>query len=461
MHACSQGYNRAAPSMSSAVPRARSIDCTSVVRGELRAPGSKSIAQRALLTAALAHGRTQVVGLPTGDDVRHARALLDAVGVEHHAPTPASASIVGRPPAWRGGWRAERVEVGESGTLARLALATLAFCSQSGERVELHASGSLLARRSDALLDALAQGGVALERREWPVRLRAIGPPSTVVLRSPKSSQEASALALALAAYPDENELVIDGELPSRPYFELTRWMLRRFGASCERIADERLERWRIRGPLRAQTTPLTIEADASLAAVALVAACLSGGECAALGVGRGSPQGDVRIVEHLRAFECRALAGEARLEASGFPQRGAELDLGGEPDLAPLLAVVAAGAALVAPRDLARTRLSGLATLNRKESPRLQLLRDALNSAGWEAQSGDDWLTIAPGSAPLARGELRLHPRSDHRMAFAFTLLGLLRCGVVVEQAESVAKSWPNFWRDLGALGLRTASVD
>lgn len=460
MPARAEGYNRAARSMTSTVPRARSVDGASVVRGELRAPGSKSIAQRALIAAALAHGRTQLVGLPAGEDVARARALLDAVGVEHLAPTPASATVVGRPPAWRGGWRAERVELGESGTLARLALATLAFCSQSGERIELHASGTLLGRRSDALLDALIEGGVSVERREWPVRLRAIGPPSTVVLRSPQSSQEASALALALAAYPDENELVIDGVLPSRPYFELTRAVLRHFGASCERIASEPVERWRVRGPLRAPATPLAIEPDASLAAVALVAACLSGGECVALGIGRASAQGDVRIVEHLRAFDCRALALDGALVASGFPQRGANLDLSGEPDLAPVLAIVAAAAALVAPPELARSRFTGLGTLNRKESPRLELLCKTLSAAGWSAQAGADWLAIAPPSAPLARDELRLDPRSDHRLAFAFTLLGLVRAGIVVEDPGCVAKSWPRFWRDLDALGLRTPAL-
>jgi len=442
-------------------PCALAIDSLSVVRGEWRAIGSKSIAQRAIVCAALASGTTRLVGLPVGDDVAAARRMLAALGVEHHAPTPASLSIVGRPPAWRGGWRAARVDVGESGTLARLAMASLALCSQPGEHVEIHASGSLAKRRSTALIAALERGGVEVLSSAWPLRLRAIGPPTTLTLERPESSQEASALALALAAYPDENELRIEGGLPSRPYFELTRSVLARFGARVERVDDERTderESWRVRGPLHAPSEPLAIEPDASLAAVALAAACLSGGACTALGLNASSAQGDVRIVEHLRAFGCSTWSAARGLQASGFPQFGAELDLRGEPDLAPVLAIVAAAAALVAPSGSSRSVLRGLETLNRKESRRLDVLSSALRAAGWRADADSASLTIDAPTTRLEQAPLALDSCGDHRMAFAFTLLGLLRAGVVVHDANCVAKSWPSFWRDLGQLGLRSS---
>lgn len=440
-------------------PRALAIDPLSVVRGEWRANGSKSIAQRALVIAALSSGTTRLAGLPSGDDVQAARRILAAVGVEHHAPTPASLTIVGRPPAWRGGWRPASVEAGESGTLARLSMASLALCSQPGECVEVHASGSLTTRSSRALLEALERGGVEVLSRVWPVRLRAIGPPSTLFLERPESSQEASALAIALAAYPDENELRIEGELPSRPYFELTRAVLGQFGARVERVdesSSSEREVWRVRGPLRAPPDPFVIEPDASLAAVALAAACLSGGELTALGLQSSSAQGDVRIVEHLRAFGCSARSSARGLRASGFPQRGAELDLRGEPDLAPVLAIVAAAAALVAPNGSTRSVLRGLETLNRKESRRLDVLSAGLRSAGWRAEAREAALWIDAPPARLERTPLGLDSCGDHRMAFAFALLGLLRAGIVVHDANCVAKSWPSFWRDLGELGLR-----
>jgi len=442
-------------------PAALTIDATSCVRGEWRAPGSKSIAQRALLLAALAQGETRIAGLPRGADVACARELVRSVGVVIDDLAPAAVRIVGRPPSWRGGWRASTVEVGESGTLARFALAVLGFCGQPGLTVEIHASGSLLARRSDALLQALSDGGVVIERADWPVRLRPIGPPSTAVLREASSSQEASALALALAAYPDENELVIEGDLPSRPYFELTLAMLKAFSARVLRVPEAPPERWRFRGPLVAPNDPLTIEPDASLAAVALSAACLSGGELRALGLDASSAQGDVRVVEHLRAFGCRAISSRGALCASGFPQHGADIDLHGEPDLAPPLAIVAAGAALVAPSNQTRSVLRGLGALNHKESRRLDVLASELTRAGWTCRVSPNSLEIDAPHRPLSTEPLLMHPRNDHRMAFAFSLLGLLRTGVLVEEPQCVAKSWPSYWADMTSLGLRAQPVE
>ncbi len=435
----------------------RAIEPLSVVSGEWLAPGSKSLAQRALVLAALAQGSTRIVNLPRGQDVAAARALLAAVDVEHHAPTPASLSVTGRPPSWRGAWRARRVEVGESGTLARFALATLALCAEPGSQVELVAHGSLARRGTAPLVRALELSGVRFESHAWPLRFASIGPASTLELRDPVSSQEASALAIALASYPDENELAIFGALPSRPYFDMTRALLERFGARCTRVDDPSAERWRIRGPLRAPEQPLVVEPDASLAAVTLAAACLGGGELLALGLTRTSLQGDIGIAEYLRAFGCRACFTPRGISASGFPQHGAELDLNAAPDLAPVLAIIAAAAALVAPAGRARSVLRGLDTLDRKESQRLAVLTEGLARAGWRASCDSSSLIVDAPASTLSTSELRLDPRGDHRMAFAFALLGLVRAGLVVEQPRCVAKSWPGFWRDLEALGLRT----
>jgi 3-phosphoshikimate 1-carboxyvinyltransferase len=209
-----------------------------------------------------------------------------------------------------------------------------------------------------------------------------------------------------------------------------------------------------VRGPLVAPAEPLAIEPDASSAAVALAAACLSGGALTVPGLGRESLQGDVRIVEHLAAFGCDARFDGDALVARGFPKHGATLDLGGEPDLAPVLAAIAAGAAL---RHRAPSVLTGLGTLPGKESDRLAGLARALTKLGLVPEVGADSLRIAPGPAPTVprtSAPLVLDPLGDHRMAFAFALLGLVVPGVLVRDPRCVAKSWSAFWEDLAALG-------
>ena len=183
----------------------------------------------------------------------------------------------------------------------------------------------------------------------------------------------------------------------------------------------------------------------ASAAAVALAAGCISGVELRVPAPAAGSTQGDWRIIEHLRAFGCQIEVAGGELNTKGGPQRGAELDLSGEPDLAPPIAAVAAHAALTLRES---TVLSGLHTLDGKESPRGAVLCDGLQRAGFHCDWNDPIMRIGPGAG--GPDALCLDSRGDHRMAFAFALLGVSLPGVSVGGAGSIAKSWPNFWSSM-----------
>jgi 3-phosphoshikimate 1-carboxyvinyltransferase len=424
-------------------------------------PGSKSLAQRVLVCAALAGGSTRVAGLPDGDDVQGALGWLLACGADVRRYGARAVTITGRPPGPARGLAPKGpVDVGESGTLARLATAALALCGSSGRSIEIRAAGSLLRRRSPPLFRALRDVDVACESLGiddgWPVRVSPVGPPSLVTLRAPVSSQEVSALLVALAAYPDEIHVRVVGEIPSRPYLAMTAAVLRDFGVRLETRPFSDGEEWSIRGPLVPPSPPITIESDASSAAVALAAACISGGRLRVGGIPLDSRQGDVRIVEHLRPFGCRAGRDDRGLWAEGFPTRGARIDLTGEPDLAPVLAAVGAACAIRGgDGGEIVTLLTGLETLPGKESSRIAVLAEGLSAVGASVQATDRALEIR-ASGVRARGETTLDPRGDHRMAFAFALIGLAVDGVRVRDPQCVGKSWPGFWRDLERIGAR-----
>lgn len=432
-------------------------------QGAARVPTSKSIAQRFVVAAALSHGATRLTGLPEGEDVRAALAWARDLGMVARQHGPAAVTLRGRPPgpsrgladAASGAWR-----VGESGTLARLLIGAAGLASFVGRTARIEASGSLTRRAPGPLLDALRAAGASVEAlgRPWPLEIRAVGPPSEVVLEAPRSSQEVSALLLALAAWPDQGALRVRGVLPSSPYVDLTRWTLERFGVATEahRLGSEEVL-FLVNGPLSPPEEPLAVEPDASAAAVALAAGCLSGGRVVVPGLGRDTPQGDIRILEHLRAFGCRAGFDEEGAWAEGAPCVGARLDLSGEPDLAPVLVPVAVAVAL---ERGAETELQGLGTLEGKESPRLSVLARFVEALGCQAQVGTDSLRVAPGAAAGqgAPGEARLvlDGHGDHRMVFAGVLLGLVDPRVRVRGMEAAAKSWPRLREDLTALGLQ-----
>jgi 3-phosphoshikimate 1-carboxyvinyltransferase len=446
-------------SSASAEDRVRGLRPGSAVRGAVALPCSKSIAQRALVCAALAGGTTRITALTPSGDVDAARALCAACA-DVKTLAPAAVAVTGRPPGPHRGWSPERaLDAGESGTLARLATAAIALCARAGRPIELRARGTLAKRTSRALFASLKAAGVAIEplgalHDGWPARIVPIGPPSRMSIENPASSQEISALLVALSAYPDALTLDVGGAIPSRPYLDMTIASLRRFGVRIDSGRDGALESFFVKGPLVVPENPLAIEPDASAAAVALAAACLSEGEVTVPGLTRESLQGDVRIVDHLRAFGCDARADEHALSARGAPRHGADVDLEREPDLAPVVACVAARAAL---DGRGASRLTGLHTLPGKESSRIEVLATGLRAVGLEAVASVDTLTIALRNAPPARVDVELDPHADHRMAFAFALLGLCVEGVRVSDPQCVAKSWPGFWSALRAAGARS----
>ncbi len=449
------------------------------VQGEVRVPASKSIAQRALAAAAVASGTSEILGLPGSEDVvaalRCARALGATFPSDGKADDLLATALMrrsglgrlqGAPPRARERPRAwAKLPVGESGTSARLFTALAAFARPPGSGAEIIPSGSLAARTSPALFRALRLAGVGVEHAGradgWPVLLTAVEPPEVLELDQPTSSQEVSALLLALASRPGERALRVTGPIPSRGYVDITCDVIASYGGSVHVDADplsapdREGELFKVRGPLRAPASSLTCEPDASSAAVALVAGALSGGgETWVSGVGLDSGQPDAAIVGALASFGCDTAGSSGdRLVVRGEPTRGARIDCSATPDLAPALAAVGGFVGL---RGLGATELVGLETLPGKESSRIEVLARGLAQLGLTVDHDERSLRIDSGLSGRRRGgaPIVLEPHGDHRMVFCFALLSLFEPGVQTLDPGCVGKSWPGFWNDLTAAG-------
>jgi 3-phosphoshikimate 1-carboxyvinyltransferase len=121
--------------------------------------------------------------------------------------------------------------------------------------------------------------------------------------------------------------------------------------------------------------------------------------------------------------------------------------------------AVIAARAALEGDHG---SKLSGLGTLQGKESPRLDVLASILRSFGIRVEADERSLTIGGVRTPPDRAgrPVFIDPRGDHRMAFAGALLGLVSEGVTVRDAGCVAKSWPGFFTAMRGAGANVHSA-
>ncbi len=392
----------------------------------LRAPGSKSETQRALMLAALAAGESALTGALDCDDSRGLRAGLAACG----------ASISEEGERWLvrgGGLRAPAAALDclEAGTTLRF-LAPLALLLP-GELV-LDGSPRLRERPLQELLDALAGLGVEATRlgpEQLPLRLRRASPPPADAATAParaaidlsRSSQFASGLLLVAPRLAGGLVLELSGQAVSRPYLELTLAMMRGRGAT---VSEEG-------GALRVapgayRPGPLPVAGDWSSAAFLLAAAWIAGRPLELEGLDREGAQGDRAIL--------------ALLEELSLP-RPHELDLTDCPDLIAPLAAAAAFAAHP-------VRLLGAAHARLKESDRPAVLAAGLAAAGVLVQETHDGLLLRPGGALRPA---RLDARGDHRMAMAFALLSLRQGGVEVVGPGCVSKSYPGFWRDLERL--------
>lgn len=445
------------------------------VRGEVRVPHSKSIAQRVLACALIADGETRFEGLPPGKDVLHALRSAREGGARFPSdrkaddllataliPRLGRGTLIGVPPH-RGeparDWT--RFPVGESGTSARLFTAIGALARPSKSGAEVVPSGTLAKRRSPALFRALREAGAGVEHGGledgWPALLTAVEPPDLIELVHPTSSQEVSALLVALAAHDGRREVHVVGSIPSAGYVDITIAVLEGFGAVVTRSdvrGDGGVEdgtHFTVRGPLRAPQGTLRVESDASSAAVALAAGALSGGgDTVVLGVGTGSSQPDAAFPGLMQRLGCDASGSSPEcLALGGVPDRGGSIDCSAVPDLAPVLAAVGG---FLADRGHV-LELTGLETLPGKESSRIEVLARGLTAIGCDVTADDRSLTVS-GRSSRPTGPVELDPSGDHRMAFAFALMSLFEPNVRVLDPGCVSKSWPSFWRDIADAG-------
>ena len=403
-----------------------------------RPPGSRSIAHRALVAAALAEGPSRLAGISESDDTRAMREGLRLLGVsiEHGL---AAWTVHGTGGQLRAPDRV--LDVGASGSTARFltAVATLA-----DGPVVIDGSPRMCERPIAALVTALEALGARSEILGQggcpPVRVAGGGlPGGRARVDARRSSQFVSGIALAAPCAQRDVELeLVDGTLVSRPFVELTLEVMDAFGAEADLRGDE----LRVRAGSGYSARDYTVEPDAQAAVYAFAAAAIAGGRMRVEGLGRASQQTDLRLLDVLARMGCHVDRHEDAIVVERLPReplRGVEVDGRDIPDAVLALAVVALFAE-------GPTTVRGIGHLRIKESDRLAALEQEIRRLGAEARTGADWLRIEP--APLRGADIETY--DDHRMAMSFALAGLRVPGVRIRDPDCVAKTWPDYFAAL-----------
>jgi 3-phosphoshikimate 1-carboxyvinyltransferase len=223
----------------------------------------------------------------------------------------------------------------------------------------------------------------------------------------------------------------VGGRLPSAPFVELTIAMLRDRGATVDVAGDS----WSVL-PSAVAGGDVVVEPDLSSAAPFLAAALVSSGTVRVEGWPRESLQAGAATPRVLEAMGARCRHTGAALEVTGDGGiTGIDVDLADNPELACVLAAVAALASTP-------SRLRGIAHMRGHETDRLSALATELGALGARVVEHHDGLEIQP--ATLHGGVF--HTYDDHRLAMAAAVLGLAVPGVVIENVETTAKTYPGF---------------
>ena len=343
------------------------------------------------------------------------------------------------------------IDIHHAGTAMRFL--TAFFATQEGREIVLTGSSRMQERPIGVLVEALRVIGadISYEKSEGYPPLRIKGKSlkgGTVSLPANISSQYISALLLIAPHLENGLDLTLEGEITSLPYIQMTLSLLNRIGVRTEfKGKNIVIDKQRV---ISDQTQ--IVESDWSSASYHFSAVALSNDAKVTLSSYReDSLQGDSVLIDIYKKlgvttrFESDNIILE-KVKDFNLPE-SIELDLVKAPDIAQTIAVSCYGLGVACD-------LTGLHTLKIKETDRLVALENELSKLGASIRVTDESLHLSASQNFKKNQTIKTY--SDHRMAMAFAPLAL-KINHQIADADVVTKSYPDFWKDMQAIGFES----
>ncbi|WP_326718850.1 3-phosphoshikimate 1-carboxyvinyltransferase [Streptomyces sp. NBC_00243] len=403
--------------------------------------GSKSYTNRYLAIASLSGQETVINGALLSDDTLYFARAIETFGHVTCAIDHATASIHVTPTGQPMRAPKEDIFVGGAGTPLRFLISMAGHAQGTtiitgNTRMQERPMGDLLQALPPLGVDATAVRG----NGSPPIRV--VGGSfkgGATTINGTVSSQFTSSLIINALRAENDTEITIADELISKPYVEMTLAALKDMGVSVER---DGYRRFTVAAGQQARGGDVTVEPDASGMSYFLAAAAILESRVVIPGIGSGSHQGDVHLVEALERMGCHTRITGEEITLTGGQLRGIDIDMEAMPDVVPSLAIVAAYAE-------GTTRITNIASLRVKECDRIAAVTTELRKMGIEVEELPDAMYITGGTPHGAT----IDTYDDHRIAMTFAIGGLRTEGVVIKDPGCVAKSFPTFWQTLDTL--------
>jgi len=410
----------------------------STISGEVYAPPSKSYTHRAILITALGPGgvvKRPLISADTMATISASEAFGAKITLEKDLVKIQGISSQPQTPE-------DVINVLNSGT-------TLRFCSAVAALTDgavLTGDTSIRTRPNGPLLSCLNElGATAFSIRnnsKAPLVVKGKMRGGTAHLNGGVSSQFLSALFIAAPLAQGDSKIVIEGDLKSRPYAEITLDMLADANVRVQASRQEFL----VPGQQSYSLQSYTIPGDFSSASYPLAAAAVTGSEVTVKGI-LPSRQGDSAIIDILNRMGAKVSwdreAGDLKIKGSGL--QGVEVDASLTPDLVPTVAVLGAVAK-------GKTTVVNAEHVRHKETDRLHAIAVELSKMGADIRERPDGLEITGGKLHGAD----VHGYDDHRIVMALAVAGLVAGKTKIDTAESVDVSYPGSFQEMAKLGAR-----
>lgn len=414
------------------------------IDGIIKAPSSKSVAQRALALAFLRSGSTTIHHLGDSSDELAALSVIESLGAkvvkvdEHTLNIYSTGNITGTN---------RQINIGESGLSARMFAPILALDEQA---FLLTGNGSILERPMDTLEKVLQQMGVSVESNDSFLPLQIKGPAivQPQVVDGSMSSQYVTGILMAYARACKKPVVLSVKNAVSKPYISLTVAMMNEFGFSVK----EQSEGYKIL-PVTEGVMPsiaYNVEGDWSGAAFLLVAGAISG-KAVVKNLSAASHQADKAIIDVLELAGAKWWFSDNTYTTTKSNLQAFNFDATDCPDLFPPLVALAAYCK-------GNSIIKGVSRLAHKESARAATLQKTFAAIGVEILLNDDEMIIKGGSEVQGASVFSHH---DHRIAMAAAVAALNAKGSTeIDGAEAVNKSYPGFYGHLENCGIRLSYI-
>ena len=415
------------------------------LNGSIRVPGDKSISHRSIIFGSLAEGETKVYDILRGEDVLSTMQVFRDLGVEIEDKE----GIVTIQGVGMDGLKAPQnaLDMGNSGTSIRLISGVLAGADFE---VEMFGDDSLSKRPMDRVTLPLKKMGVSIsgqtERDLPPLHLKGTKNLRPIYYELPIASAQVKS-ALMFAALHAQGESVIIEKECTRNH---TEDMLQQFGGHLS-VDGKKIT---VQGPQKLTGQKVVVPGDISSAAFWLVAGLIVPNSRVVL-KNVGINETRTGIIDVIRAMggklevtEIDPVAKSATLTVESSDLKGTEIGGALIPRLIDELPVIA----LLATQAQGVTVIKDAEELKVKETDRIQVVADALNSMGADITPTADGMIIK-GKSTLHGA--RVNTFGDHRIGMMTAIAALLVADgeVELDRAEAINTSYPSFFDDLETL--------